>query len=44
MKLYVIFFLAVVNRGTSNYQPTEGMSCEMVRLTPYSGPLRSWMR
>ncbi|XP_072706987.1 transforming growth factor beta activator LRRC32 isoform X1 [Ciconia boyciana] len=29
MNLYVIFFLAVVNRGTSNYQPTEGKSCEM---------------
>ena len=44
MKLYVIFFLAVVNRGTSNNQPTEGMSCEMVRQSLYSGPLRSWMR
>lgn len=31
MKLYVLFFLAVVNRGTSNNQPTEGISCEMVR-------------
>ncbi|XP_065500774.1 transforming growth factor beta activator LRRC32 isoform X2 [Caloenas nicobarica] len=30
MKLYIIFFLGVVNRGTSNDQPTEGMSCEMV--------------
>lgn len=44
MKLYIVFFLAVVNRGTSNNQPTEGMSCEMVRLSPYSGPLTSCMR
>uniref|UniRef100_A0A8C3KBN3 Uncharacterized protein n=2 Tax=Calidris pygmaea TaxID=425635 RepID=A0A8C3KBN3_9CHAR len=29
MKLYIVFFLAVVNRGTSNNQPTEGTSCEM---------------
>ncbi|XP_067995555.1 transforming growth factor beta activator LRRC32 isoform X1 [Melanerpes formicivorus] len=29
MKLYIIFLLAVVNRGTSDNQPTEGMSCEM---------------
>ncbi|XP_009995032.1 PREDICTED: leucine-rich repeat-containing protein 32 [Chaetura pelagica] len=29
MKLYIIFFLAVVSRGTSNNQPTVGVSCEM---------------
>ncbi|XP_051464661.1 transforming growth factor beta activator LRRC32 [Apus apus] len=29
MKLYIIFFLAVVNRGTSNNQPTVVVSCEM---------------
>lgn len=44
MKLYIIFFLAVVNKQTSNYQPPEGTSCEMVRLSLYLGPLRSWMR
>lgn len=44
MKLYVIFLLAVVNGGTSSDQPTEGMSCEMVRLSLYSDPLRSWVK
>ncbi|XP_009081158.1 PREDICTED: leucine-rich repeat-containing protein 32 [Acanthisitta chloris] len=29
MNLYIIFFLAVVNGGTSNSQPTEGKPCEM---------------
>ncbi|CAN8194894.1 unnamed protein product [Coccothraustes coccothraustes] len=29
MKLYIIFFLAVVNKETSNYQLPEGTSCEM---------------
>ncbi|XP_009686605.2 transforming growth factor beta activator LRRC32 isoform X3 [Struthio camelus] len=29
MKLYVIFFLAVVNRGISNHRPMEGTSCEV---------------
>ncbi|XP_063996252.1 transforming growth factor beta activator LRRC32 [Pogoniulus pusillus] len=29
MRLYIIFLLAVVHRGTSNSQPSEGMSCEM---------------
>ncbi|XP_068873238.1 transforming growth factor beta activator LRRC32 isoform X3 [Aphelocoma coerulescens] len=29
MKLNVIFLLAVVTTGTSNYHPTEGTSCEM---------------
>ncbi|KAM4790580.1 transforming growth factor beta activator LRRC32-like isoform 1-T2 [Cyanocitta cristata] len=29
MKLNVVFLLAVVNTGTSNYHPTEGTSCEM---------------
>ncbi|XP_008493414.1 transforming growth factor beta activator LRRC32 [Calypte anna] len=29
MKLYIIFFLAVVNRSTSNNQPTAGIACEM---------------
>lgn len=44
MKLNIIFLLAVVNMGTSNYHPTEGTSCEMVRWDPYSGPLGSGMR
>ncbi|KAL2311555.1 hypothetical protein Nmel_003278, partial [Mimus melanotis] len=29
MKLYIIFFLAVVNKETSNYQLSEGAPCEM---------------
>ncbi|XP_010180574.1 PREDICTED: leucine-rich repeat-containing protein 32 [Mesitornis unicolor] len=35
MKLYIIFFLAVVNRGTSNYQPTKGKSCEVANLQAF---------
>lgn len=33
MKLYIIFFLAVVKKETSNYQLSEGTPCEMVRLS-----------
>ncbi|XP_062367790.1 transforming growth factor beta activator LRRC32-like [Cinclus cinclus] len=29
MKLYIIFFLAALNKETSNYQLSEGASCEM---------------
>uniref|UniRef100_A0A8B9QAX1 Leucine-rich repeat-containing protein 32 n=1 Tax=Apteryx owenii TaxID=8824 RepID=A0A8B9QAX1_APTOW len=36
MKLYIIFFLAVVNRGISNYRATEGTSCDMVSISPYT--------
>nr|XP_009508141.1 PREDICTED: leucine-rich repeat-containing protein 32 [Phalacrocorax carbo] len=35
MKLYIIFFLAAVNRGTSNDQPAEGKSCEMANLQAF---------
>ncbi|XP_013805770.1 transforming growth factor beta activator LRRC32 isoform X2 [Apteryx mantelli] len=35
MKLYVIFFLAVVNRGISNYRATEGTSCDMAHMQAF---------
>ncbi|XP_025953749.2 transforming growth factor beta activator LRRC32 isoform X2 [Dromaius novaehollandiae] len=35
MKLYIIFFLAVVNRGISNYRPTEGTSCEVANMQAF---------
>ncbi|KAM8820911.1 transforming growth factor beta activator LRRC32 [Eudromia elegans] len=35
MKLYVIFFLAVVNRGFSNHRPMEATSCEVVNMQAF---------
>nr|XP_009686602.1 PREDICTED: leucine-rich repeat-containing protein 32 isoform X1 [Struthio camelus australis] len=35
MKLYVIFFLAVVNRGISNHRPMEGTSCEVANMQAF---------
>lgn len=44
MKLYIIFFLALVNKETSNYQLPDGTSCELVRLSLCLAPLRAWVR
>ncbi|KAM6290516.1 transforming growth factor beta activator LRRC32 isoform 1-T1 [Porphyrio hochstetteri] len=35
MRVYIFFFLAVVNRGTSNYPPKEGIACEMANLQAF---------
>uniref|UniRef100_A0A8B9CDX4 Leucine rich repeat containing 32 n=1 Tax=Anser brachyrhynchus TaxID=132585 RepID=A0A8B9CDX4_9AVES len=35
MKLYIVFLLAVVNRGISNYRPAEGMPCETTNLQAF---------